>query len=392
MILVILIALCLVATIWFWIGIVYQLAKSDRWLTFNNTGEVKFVVEGGKIIKVIMDVPGMTYDAANDLIVEKKASTKESTNWLFRKIAARYQIKDGSQSGIAWVSIWYPIVKILTWDFHWLKLEPTDKAEAGKDNIFDKYSIIDKHDPKTSSLFYEYSYPVFIKDVELKGNFTISILVVVTLTVRKPVYLIGNLKGKFMAQLTSEISGLVDNGLRKESIETWRKMDKEDKIDSLLPPKKLILNEAFEIRHASYTAFDYSGNTANVIDAITLTQIESEKGDAKIVAADKDAIAAVKDKEARITRGQGEAEALRLKLKAIQASDNGVQLYMAEQQAKAIEEFGGSTLVLGSSNSMVSVGSDNSRSRGKRNKPETTTKEPEKPSKAPSDPKESKKP
>jgi len=87
-----------------------------------------------------------------------------------------------------------------------------------------------------------------------------------------------------------------------------------------------------------------------------------------------------------------EAEALRLKLKAIQASDNGVQLYMAEQQAKAIEEFGGSTLVLGSSNSMVSVGSDNSRSKGKKSKPETSTKEPEKPSKAPSDPKEPKKP
>lgn len=365
---IIVLLVCALLIGWFSIGIVYQTAKNNRQLTFNNTGEIKFVVEGGKIIKVIMDVPGMVYNVALDLIVEPESIPSRSgfMAWFYRLMAKRYKIEGGSQTGIAYVSIFYPVVRVLTWDFHWLKLEPKTKREDEQTAILERYNIVDKHDPNTSSLYYEYNYPVHVIDIELQMNTKISVMLVITLVVRRPVYLIGNLKGKFMPQVTSEVSGLVDNGLSHMTIEDWRNSNKEKEIDKIFKKKKTILHGGFGVKGVSYVTFDYAGNTPEIIKAINARQVATEEGKAKVIAAEQDAMAAEQEKKATISRGQGEAEALRLKNEAIHSSPHGAAIYMADRQVDAINAFGGSTLVLGDNKSMISVPADNSRSKGKK--------------------------
>lgn len=350
------------------IGIVYDTAKNERQLTFVPTGDIKFIASGETITRVIVNVPGKAYDEKNDLIVD---GAPPSGSAFVKRLLGRWGKGLGDNQAVFYVSIFYPLTRVLSWHFSWPKLEPKTHKEGvadGSVSVFDRNQIVQK-ESEVSSLFYQYPYPIFVPKIDLAGNFTINVTVRVILTVRKPVHLIGILKGKFMAQLTSEIAGMIDNGLRELDFWEWRGLDKNAKIQEILLGNKLVLNDAFEISEARYVDFDYVGNAKEVIEATVADRIEQEKGKARVTKKKADSEAAEWAAKEAVALAKGEADAIRARADASafeiertfgEAAKHpfGGEVLLAREQRAAVSEFGGSTLVLGNSRERVLVSAD----------------------------------
>lgn len=329
------------------IGIVYRSASTDKQLTFVPTGEIKFVDWGKTIKKVLMNVPGKYYVAKTDTIEDTPSVPTGSRllHKLMRKFS--HEVEDGD--GIYYVSAIYPLRRVRTWKFEWARLVARTKQEGETDKVLEDYSVVQKT-AVVNSLYYQYQYPVLVKEIELRGNFMISVLLRVTLTVRKPIYLVGILKGNWMAQAVSEIKGIVDNGCRPHDVDEFRALDRKKLIESMFPSGSTILNGAIEVTETAYVGFDYSGNSQQVIDAVVANQIEEEQGNARITKETKDAEAAKKRAEATVTAataeatgirllGEGKAAALKAVLEAAKSQPGGNEVYMVQETASAIKDF-----------------------------------------------------
>ena len=303
-----------------WFMAAYQSAKHDKQLAFVPTGEIKFKKWGETIVEAIVNVPGRYWDKENDLIVPGEKKNRFAR--LFENSFGKWVKGFRKDQGIFYVSIFYPMGKIHTWEFDWTKFEPKTHKEGDKE-INDGYSVVQK-ESTVNSLYYQYPYPVCTTEIEIGGNFKVNLLIRVILTVRKPLYLIGNLKGKFMPQLISEVSGILDNALRDVDPEDFRKMDKAAKIKELLPVGKHLLNEAFEVAEASYVSFDWVGNAATVMEALIAQEIEEKQGLARETKAKHDLNVANTQAEERRVRGKADADAkemlVNVEIKQIQES------------------------------------------------------------------------
>lgn len=375
------------------IGIVYRTAKNDRQLTLKNTGEIKFRKFGGKITGLIMDIQGKRHDWESDQIVNDSSSGTSAgliEKWFIKRLSKKYKEFKESHGGIAYVSILYPIGRIESWEFDWPKLVPVTgpRQAEGEGNLLEKYAIEQKN-ARVTSLYYQFLYPALAQNIELRGNFVISVLFTVTLTIKKPVHLIGNLKGKFMSTAISEAIGILDSALRMHTIDEWRESDRYRFVrDTLIG--KTVLDGAIEITAAAYVDFDYSGNSSKVMEAITVNQIEVANAEALVTKRKGEADAATEEARAKVARmkgdadasieegrrvttlakanadaavmaaqaekqtlelrGQGEASRLKAVIAQVTAHAQGPMIYAAEQRAAGIRDFKGNTLVVDNPN------------------------------------------
>ncbi|MDP1625192.1 MAG: hypothetical protein Q8L64_05510 [bacterium] len=376
-----------------WAWAVYLSAKTDRQFTFRRTGEIKFSKDGEVIDTVIAHVPGFFYDKENDLMVEEKGSangqgdeTDSKFSRLVKKLASVF-VKDAKKdkSGLVLVSLLYPYRRLHSWKFTWTKFASKTHSEAGRDRVFDDYLIEERTEDAIKSLYFQYIYPIVVREIDLKGKIQIKILLQVTLRVRKPLHIIGFYKGNFLSAVISEIKGIVDNGVgHTKDIDEWYAEDRESVIDKLLHPYKnkllQVLGGDLEIVDASYVSFDFDGPNAEINrKAASQKELNRLEGDGTIEKATKEAEAEKKRAEQEITRAQGAARAaeheataitsiaaakaadVRMALEQAAKHPQGVEFLLARERTAATAAFRGSTLIMDGSRGGVMVSAGESK-------------------------------
>jgi len=84
-----------------------------------------------------------------------------------------------------------------------------------------------------------------------------------------------------------------------------------------------------------------------VKDAMEARQIAERKGDALVSAAAKDALAAVSEKEAEVTRGEGRAQAMKASMEVANEYHGGMTVLNTHELGNALGKSDQKTLVLG---------------------------------------------
>lgn len=329
--------LLLSATVGFSIGIVYLLAKNDMQLTFAPTGEIKFIESGESVSRVIVNVPGKTYDFATDTI--RDGATK--SHWWTR------------HWGIVWVSLFYPLKKVHKYDFEYDELQAeTDPKTKEVVYVMNHRAYDDGN--AVNSLYWRYQYPVLAREVEIQGNFQIKVLVNVTFEVIKPVYLIFALKGNWMPFAVSAVSGFIEAYSKGKNFDEFRMAVADDKTDGSLAKfltGTLILDGSVRIAETKFVTFDLSGSSETIRTANTNVAISEINGKAKAAEAKGDAEALVTSATARAQEiklvGDAEMAIFEKRAQIVGSNPATASVLAAEELSEAIKVAKPQTLVLG---------------------------------------------
>lgn len=190
--------------------LIYLLAKLDWHTTFVETGDIKFIVSGERLKKVIANVPGYhpKYDGDDWVLARSGDSEKDEYEPFFTR-----------WFGIHWVSILYPIKKVHRYTFDWSRLFTGTKPDEKKGPIEvvseeGKYFLQHRHEA-VNSLYFRYAYPVVAVEVEIKGNLRVTITILITTEVvypARPVFLYkGNWLEPVMSAVRDAIAGFVND-------------------------------------------------------------------------------------------------------------------------------------------------------------------------------------
>jgi hypothetical protein len=94
----------------FFLLVYYVLAKQNRWWTFNKESTAKFIVKGGKIEKLLIQMEGRTYDYGNADPVEK---------WAVIKVDDKHPVEKHPLGGLRFYSWLHPLVDVYVYKFRW---------------------------------------------------------------------------------------------------------------------------------------------------------------------------------------------------------------------------------------------------------------------------------
>jgi hypothetical protein len=329
--------LLLLAGVGCWIGIAYLLAKNDMQLTFAPTGEIKFIESGESVSKVIVNVPGKTYDFKTDTI---QAGDTELHWWT-------------KHWGLVWVSLFYPLKKVHKYDFEYDELQAETDPRT-KEVIYTMVHRAYDDGNAVNSLYWRYQYPVLARDIEIQGNFQIKVLVNVTLEVIKPVYLIFALKGNWMPFAVSAVSGFIEAYSKGKSFDEFRMAVADNTTKGSLAEfltGKLILDGSVRIAEAAFVTFDLSGSSETIRTANTAIEVGELNGKAKAAEAKGVAEATVTTATARAQEielvGNAEMAILEKRARIVGSNPATAGVLAAEELAEAIKVAKPQTLVLG---------------------------------------------
>lgn len=338
--------------------LLYFSADADMQATFLETGEIKFVVWGESVERVLENIEGWHYHEATGEIIEDDPAVGYHRakslleGWL----------------GIYWVSILYPIKKIHLYQFEWPKLlmggHPQDASKGkivpvGGDS---DYSIEHRDEP-IDSLYFRYAYPVFSETVELADNFTVDILVNITFQVVFPKTPVFVFKGKWLAPATAAVRGAIADFSNNWNLEKFRDLDKQ------LPDNEfsraimkingdpaaaggygpgIIKSFGVMVHKVDFIKYDLSEKHQQVIDASTAEKVAELNANAarKTAGGVADAIRSVQG---------AEAEMLTARLAAASTHALGGEVLIEQLRKEGLIGFRGSVLSLGESRTGVMV-------------------------------------
>ncbi len=335
---------------------VYVLASLDMFFTFVPEGEIKFIMKGEGLAEdgVLCNVQGWKYDKGSRKIEQgnNEESRKGFKWWLH-----------------SWTGIYgpflFPFKSVHEYKFTWDQWEQV----AGSADL-----KIVRRSESVDSMYFEFTYPVKVEGVELKGNMTISVVGNVTVRAVDPYRAIFQLKGSWYLPLLAAIDGGISDYCREKDFDEFQKAPKSGpdsditkavlgiNKDSVLPVlvdtlagRGVITTAGVEVVNYDFASFEFSGEAKDVREATQALSIATAKGLATVATA--------KAKAESITL-EGNAEASVI---AKQVNAGGYAVVVSRNMARAISEFGGSVLGLGSTQ-MPNITLD-SNSTGRRRNP-----------------------
>ncbi|MDP2705294.1 MAG: hypothetical protein U1D31_01265 [Patescibacteria group bacterium] len=312
---------------------VYFLARADIYFTTLPEGQIKFIVEGDTLKRILANIPGyyIKGEGMEAEIVKGKGTPNDVgiPGWLSRRLGL-------DKKRIYFVGIDYPRTRVYSYEFIWEKFI---KEKVG-------YKIVPR-DEQVNSLFWKYPYPVEAIDVELKGNFKINITIIVTLQVVFPYKPIFVFKGQWFSPVIAAIQGALVSYCGTVDFETLRSQDKEGN-DADLVKKVTSINNSLrenygvEISQVNFVELEPSASQADVTKALQAIEIARLNKEAKI----KDAEG---DQQAALLRRTGEAEGLKKLLEVADKYEGGVDLLKTDLATRNLgQESEISTLVINS--------------------------------------------
>jgi hypothetical protein len=298
------------------------LKKEDIIFTTVPSGEIKFVVRGETLKKVLVNVPG--YRLQGDEIVPGDANQPLLARWL----------------GVYWIG-WWPIDHIYTftvaWE-HWKDKEKKDEIVPAQDSF--------------TSYHFMHTYPIDALALELESTILVDIRISLIVRVVKPVIPIFLLKGLWFDQFKAAVIGAISDYANNLEYEKFLEDDRNDPaktfIQGILALNPQLANTlGLQIQTVNYLGFEIpeKGQTG-VIEAIRAAKLAEEQGKGLIATATAKAEAAVQDGRAIEAIGKAKAAAL---IEQVIATDGHPELLGALAQAEAIGNFkGGGALVINS--------------------------------------------
>lgn len=336
--------------------VIYLAAKENLQATFIETGEIKFVVRGEGLERVLENIDGFHHNEATGEIVEDHPGFHRHNTFLEEWL------------GIYWVSILYPIKRIHRYPFEWPKLliggHPHDSSKGGVVKIGGEGNYAIQHrDESVDSLYFRYTYPVYSEEVELKDNFKVDILLNVTFQIVFPAIPIFILKGKWLAPAMAAINGALADLVREYDLEGFRHIEKqaagnpletevfkvngEQVRDGEYGPG-IIKSFGVKVHKVDFIKYDLSEKYREVVEASTAEKVAELKARAAIKTAEGAA------RTIELEQG-AEAAMLRRLLEAASTHPMGGEVLVEQIKTKGLAAFQGQVLSLGGTPTGVMV-------------------------------------
>ncbi|HEC30441.1 MAG TPA: hypothetical protein ENI66_00305 [Candidatus Yonathbacteria bacterium] len=340
--------------------LVYTLARRDKYATTMEPGEIKLIVAGDSLIRVLLNIDGRHYDDASHRIVTNEDWYKE-----YRPLITVF-------FGIYWVSIFHPIRGLFVYQFEWDNLVSKGHLDENEENgkhivqlgASGDYFLKHRDEP-VDSIYWRYTYPVFAEQVELKDNFKVDVLANITFEVFDPYFAVFIMRGKWLTQSTVASKGAIADFGRNLDINEFRSTKKHGD-DSEFSKAIMHINgsttgratssdvpqigiiEAFGagVYKVDYVKFDLSEGQEDAEKATKAVQIADLNARATIKTATGDAVA---------VRRVGKAEAKALTALMGDGSPARAAVLQEQVRTKGLVGFKGSVLSLGGGGTPILV-------------------------------------
>jgi regulator of protease activity HflC (stomatin/prohibitin superfamily) len=286
----------------------YLLAQNDVFFTKLETGDIKFIVRGDSLVRIIHDVRGKKLILING--EETLVDGKEDKTFINERF------------GLWWVGV-PPFAKVHKF---WIKPERENPSAQKKEQW-----ITSDEPREVSSLRFTFPRPYRLDKVELSDRLSVDILVVAKFEVVKPQIPVFVFKGGFFANAGSILSADVADRVNNMTLDDFIKAQKgevggilkgmkasEESIGEELELKDTTTDSA--VRHnlgdfnrelirqvglrlvgISITQFDPSDT--EIRNAMQAKELAVKQGQARIASAEA-------TKAARITEAEGEGQAI----------------------------------------------------------------------------------
>lgn len=206
--------------------VVYLMAKRDFIVGFVPEGQIKAVMAGDSLHKLLVNIRGYRYDRSitktkkfPEIVLDPKKGGDKLPWWKQRPF------------GLYWIGL-PPFKQILTYKFSWVKWGKP-KSEEGEKEKKEEFGLIPRDEEVVRSLFFRYPYGVEVKGIKVKGNVEVNITLVVTLEAVRPettlfrIQPTGNWLGLAIAKITEATRGWA--GEKEVDIETLRGLAAREK-------------------------------------------------------------------------------------------------------------------------------------------------------------------
>lgn len=324
----------------------YILAQYGIFISFIKSGEIISVELGKSFYKLIPNVPG--YGVLDNKIALVSDGAKKPKSFL----------------GIFWIGF-YPIQKIHRYEFSWDKIIQKNEVETEqkKSGVIDEtnFGIISHRSEEVASVRHQNSYPIILRDMEMKDQIKLDLYFDVIFEMVDPVFSIFRLNGKWLSLATGAFSGLINDFLsvmelrrttKSKGNKFFEETDKASEFSKIFYEKNSIILEASGVIVSKVVFRDYAiSGSEDMKKATTALAIADLNAKAKIAEALGEAtkIREIGKANADAIRETKEAEAkgLESKLLAALTHPQGGDIAIEQEKASAVRDFTGSTLVQG---------------------------------------------
>lgn len=323
----------------------YLLGKNKTILTLPKEGEIELVVRGESYKKIIPNIKG--YGTKEDEIEAEIGGKIIKIKTPQICPAAEGGKPPRKFLGLSLVGPFIPFDKILYYDFSWDKAisKATADEEKKKGASVEETSFGDlwlsHRTEKVSSLYFRYTYPVIVRNIELAGRYPIDIYFNVTVEAVYPVVPVFYLKGRWFTVLSSKFGGVISDLLRGMELKAFEEMEKEDFFNNKVKEENNIFLKAtgMKIFHAAYRDYQPSGSLEEK-KAASAEKVAKLNAGARIEQAKGEGTALERE---------GEAKAKNLERLIEQASKHplGGQILIEQFRKEGLEGFKGDFLSLG---------------------------------------------
>lgn len=183
---------------------VYLLAQRDILLGFVPQGQIKAIMRGASLRRILINIGGYYYDMSTreiKMIEVGKPTPREPRSFL----------------GMYWIGL-PPFWRVLKYKFSWVKW---DKGEGS-----DEFALISRDREDVNSLLFRYPYGIEVKKINMAGLAEVDIILVVTIEIARPETTLfrlqptGNWLGLVVAKVAEATRGYA--GEANVTIETLR--------------------------------------------------------------------------------------------------------------------------------------------------------------------------
>jgi len=313
--------------------VAYALATFGIFFTRLESGNIKFIVIGDSLRKMIYNTPGF------ELVDGKFQTTTEKQTRPFL--------------GLYWVG-WPPFSRV-----HKFKITKETENPDGKTP--EEWIMGGKEEIEVDTLRFTFPRPYVLKTVELKDRVEINVLAVAKFEVVSPYIPVFNFKGKFFENAGADIRATISDILKGYTLDEFIIAPKGE-IDGILSPMKdptgafnQKLIEQVGIRLVGITIPQYDPGDQELRNAMNARTIAEEQGQATLAKARYDSEAQERLAKARGVRILETVAAMASTLGSPDVVARGVADVL-EMEAATGENSQLTTLVKGNAQPVVPVG------------------------------------
>ncbi len=244
--------------------VAYELAKNDKFFTRLQSGDIKFVMRGDTLHKIIHDARGKTLITRTDGI-EELQDGPDGRNFFNRRF------------GLYWIGF-PPFASV-----HTFRIKKETENPSGENP--DEW-ITPGPDDAVKSLRFTFPRPYVLKEVEMKDRLTVDLLVLATFEVVVPYMLVFLFKGRFFEKASPILRAQVADKLNDMTLDDFIPAPKGE-MDGILKDMKnspefnaeLYRQVGLKLTGISITQWDPSD--AEIRAAIQAEELAKKQGEAK---------------------------------------------------------------------------------------------------------------